>query len=460
MSNKRIAILGAGPSGLAQLRAFEAARLAGATDLPEIVCYEKQNAIGGMWNYSWRTGLDRNGEPVHGSMYRYLWSNGPKECLEFADYSFDEHFGEAIPSYPPREVLKDYIMGRIDKQDIQKYIRFECPVRWVSFDDDTQKFTVTVMNHKTNEQEVEEFDYVVVATGHFSTPNMPYFQGLETFPGRILHAHDFRDALEFKDEDILLIGSSYSAEDIGTQCYKYGTKSVTISYRTQALGYDWPEGIKEVPLVTHFEGDVAYFADGTSQKFDAIIMCTGYLFHFPFMPDELRLQTHNCLYPENLYKGVFWQPNPKLIYLGMQDQYFTFNMFDAQAWYARDVIMGDVEVPDLATRTADEQEWVATYAKCATVSDSIDFQAAYIRDLTNATDYPEFAVEKQGDILKEWQEDKTDNIMTFREKGYRSTLTGTLSPELPEPWLDVLDDSLEHFLNMALVKPKKRKKAS
>jgi trimethylamine monooxygenase len=317
-----------------------------------------------------------------------------------------------------------------------------------------------VMNHKSGEQEVEEFDYVVVATGHFSTPNMPYFEGLEAFPGRILHAHDFRDALEFKDEDILLIGSSYSAEDIGTQCYKYGTKSVTISYRTQALGYDWPEGIKEVPLVTHFEDDVAHFADGTSQKFDAIIMCTGYLFHFPFMPDELRLQTHNCLYPANLYKGIFWQPNPKLIYLGMQDQYFTFNMFDAQAWYARDVMVGDIELPDLATREADEQEWLATYAKCATVSDSIDFQAAYIRDLTNATDYPEFAVEKQGEILKEWQKDKADNIMTFREKAYRSTLTGTLSPELPEPWLDVLDDSLEHFLNLTFVKPKKRKKAS
>ncbi len=116
MSNKKIAILGAGPSGLAQLRAFEAARKAGVKDLPEIVCYEKQNDIGGMWNYTWRTGLDKNGEPVHGSMYRYLWSNGPKECLEFADYSFEEHFGQPIPSYPPREVLKDYIMGRIDQQ--------------------------------------------------------------------------------------------------------------------------------------------------------------------------------------------------------------------------------------------------------------------------------------------------------------------------------------------------------
>ena len=460
MNHKKIAILGAGPSGLAQLRAFEAARLLGATNLPEIVCYEKQNDIGGMWNYSWRTGLDRNGEPVHGSMYRYLWSNGPKECLEFADYSFEEHFGNPIPSYPPREVLKDYIMGRINNQDIRKYIRFECPVRWVTFDDETQLFTVTVMNHKTGEQEVAEFDYVVVATGHFSTPNMPYFAGLEEFPGRVLHAHDFRDALEFKDEDILLVGSSYSAEDIGTQCYKYGTKSVTISYRTKALGYDWPEGIEEVPLLTHIEGDVAHFADGTSKSFDAIIMCTGYLFHFPFMPDELRLQTHNCLYPANLYKGIFWQPNPKLIYLGMQDQYFTFNMFDAQAWYARDVMMGKIELPDLAPREEDETQWLATYDKALSVNDAIDFQASYIRDLTNATDYPEFAVEKQADILKQWQIDKVSNIMGFREKAYRSTLTGTLAPELPERWLDVLDDSLEHFLNLTFVKPTKRKKAS
>lgn len=459
MNQTKIAILGAGPSGLAQLRAFEAARIAGVKDLPEIVCYEKQNDIGGMWNYTWRTGLDKNGEPVHGSMYRYLWSNGPKECLEFADYSFEDHFGQPIPSYPPREVLKDYIMGRIDKQDIRKYIRFECPVRWVTFDDDTQKFTVTVMNHKSGEQETNEFDYVVVATGHFSTPNMPYFEGLEEFPCRVLHAHDFRDALEFKNEDILLIGSSYSAEDIGTQCYKYGANSVTISYRTEALGYDWPDGIQEKPLVTHFDKDVAHFSDGTSKRFDAVIMCTGYLFHFPFLPDELRLQTHNCLYPANLYKGIFWQPNTQLVYLGMQDQYFTFNMFDAQAWYVRDVILGKLQLPELAAREADEQKWLAEYEQVNTVDAEIDFQAKYIRDLTNVTDYPEFAVEKQGDIFKEWQKDKKENIMGFREKAYRSTLTATLAPELPEPWLDILDDSLEHFLNLGFIKSKKEAKA-
>src|SRR5690554_3902402 len=162
MKNKRIGIVGAGPSGLAQIRAFEALRNEGY-DIPEIMCFEKQSNWGGMWNYSWRTGVGKYGEPTHGSMYKYLWSNGPKECLEFADYSFDDHFGRAIPSYPPREVLKDYIMGRLDKRAIFNYIRLECPVRWVTYDEETEKFTVTVMNHKSGDQETEEFDYVVVA---------------------------------------------------------------------------------------------------------------------------------------------------------------------------------------------------------------------------------------------------------------------------------------------------------
>ena len=40
--------------------------------------------------------------------------------------------------------------------------------------------------------ESEQFDYVVVASGHYSVPNVPNFEGIEKFPGRVMHAHDFR----------------------------------------------------------------------------------------------------------------------------------------------------------------------------------------------------------------------------------------------------------------------------
>ena len=36
----------------------------------------------------------------------------------------------------------------------------------------------------------------------------------------MLHAHDMRDAVEFKDQDVLIIGTSYSAEDIASQVWK------------------------------------------------------------------------------------------------------------------------------------------------------------------------------------------------------------------------------------------------
>ena len=58
------------------------------------------------------SGIDQFGEPVHGSMYRGLWSNGPKETLEFPDYTFEDHFKKAIPSFPPRAVLFDYLQGK------------------------------------------------------------------------------------------------------------------------------------------------------------------------------------------------------------------------------------------------------------------------------------------------------------------------------------------------------------
>ncbi len=132
----RVAIIGTGPSGLSELVAFEAARKKGAK-IPEIVAFEKQSDWGGLWNYTWRTGLDEHGEPVHGSMYRYLWSNGPKECLEFADYTFDRHFKQPIPSFPPREVLYDYIVGRAKKRGVRKHVRFSTPVRFVEYSSKT-----------------------------------------------------------------------------------------------------------------------------------------------------------------------------------------------------------------------------------------------------------------------------------------------------------------------------------
>lgn len=444
--SKRVAVIGAGPSGLAVLRAFQSAKAKGA-DIPEIVCYEKQDNWGGLWNYTWRTGLDQHGEPVHSSMYRYLWSNGPKEGLEFADYSFEEHFGKQIASYPPRAVLFDYIEGRVKKAGVRDWIRFSTTIRMVTHDAAKKTFTVTAHDLKADRMYSEEFDHVIVASGHFSTPNVPEFPGFATFNGRVLHAHDFRDAMEFKGKDLLLIGTSYSAEDIGSQCWKYGAKSITVAHRTAPMGFDWPSNWKEVPIVTHVDTDTAYFSDGTSKKVDAIILCTGYQHHFPYLPDNLRLKTRNRLATADLYKGVVYVHNPDLFYIGMQDQWFTFNMFDAQAWWVRDAILGRISIPaDKAVLQKDVADRVAGEDAGADAHDAIHYQGDYVKELIAETDYPSFDVDGACEAFFEWKDHKKAGIMTFRDHAYRSVITGTMAPVHHTPWKDALEDSMESYL--------------
>ena len=441
----RVAIIGAGPSGTAQLRAFASAAAKGA-EIPEIVCYEKQDDWGGLWNYTWRTGLDSHGEPVHCSMYRYLWSNGPKECLEFADYTFEEHFGKLIASYPPRAVLADYIKGRVEKSGVRKFCRFNHSAHNVTYSDETGLFSVTVRDLANGEWATEEFDYVVVATGHFSIPNVPHFDGMETFNGRVLHAHDFRDAREFIDKDLLIIGTSYSAEDIASQCHKYGCRSVTISHRTSPTHFHWPDSFSEVPLLTNVNRKTVTFKDGTSREVDAIILCTGYLHHFPFMENSLRLETENRLWPLGLYQGVVWEDNPKVFYIGMQDQFYTFNMFDAQAWYARDVIMGRIQLPSKEEMRKDSAAWRAREETLEDDEQMIWFQGDYTQALIDQTDYPSFDIEGVNKTFMEWEHHKHEDIMGFRNNAYRSLITGSQSPVHHTPWMEAMDDSMESYL--------------
>ena len=81
---KRVAVIGAG-RGHRRLARIPVRRRQGRRD-PEIVCYESRTtgAVVELHRHRPR----RIWRAVHCSMYRYLWSNGPKGMSEFADYTF------------------------------------------------------------------------------------------------------------------------------------------------------------------------------------------------------------------------------------------------------------------------------------------------------------------------------------------------------------------------------------
>lgn len=222
--------------------------------------------------------------------------------------------------------------------DLSKFIKFRAVVREVSYLADCDEFSVKWLDLENNVTTIEMFTHVIVAAGIFNFPNKPSYPGFESFPGTILHAQDFRCAEAFKGQRLLLIGASYSTEDIALQTIKYGAKSVTYSWRTTPLGFQWPPGIEGKPLLQRVEGKTVHFIDGSTTEVDTIILCTGYVYHFPFMADDLRLSSTLTVYPDKLYKGAVYLEagNNKLFYLGVQDQYFTFPMFDVHAlWVSR-----------------------------------------------------------------------------------------------------------------------------
>ena len=269
---------------------------------------------------------------------------------------------------------------------------------------------------------------------------------MDLFPGRIMHSHDFRNAEEFSGQDLLVLGSSYSAEDIALQCYKYGANSVTIGYRNKPLGFKWPPTIKEFFYLDRLEGNIACFRDGHNQKVDAVILCTGYLHYFPFLQEKLKLRTTNRMNCSDLYKGVVFQKNHKLFYLGMQDQFYTFSMFDAQAWYVRDVIMGKLVLPSESEIQKDIDKWILKEEKITNAFDQIDFQTDYVKDLFQDVDCPKFNIDVACQHFELWEHHKEENILTYRDKSFTSPVTGTAGLIHHTDWLHALDDSAKSFL--------------
>jgi trimethylamine monooxygenase len=124
-------------------------------------------------------------------------------------------------------------------------------------------------------------------------------------------------------------------------------------------------------------------------------------------------------------------------------------MFDAQAWWARDVILGRIKIPaskqelvaDVEARVAGEDAGKDSY-------DAIKYQGDYVKELIAETDYPSFDVDGANEAFFEWKKHKKKGIMEFRNHSYRSVMTGTMAPPHHTPWKDALDDSLESYLGV------------
>jgi len=197
------------------------------------------------------------------------------------------------------------------------------------------------------------------------------------------------------------------------------------------------------------EGKTVTFKDGTSAEVDAIIICTGYIHHYPYLEDSLRLTGPNTLYPADLYKGTLWLKggNNKMMYVGAQDQYYSMTLFDVEACWAVKYMLGKIKVPeDQALLVKEANDYLQRLNEIIDKRDynlDVDYQTAFMADIQKDCDYGYDLTCPQ--TFKDWEGHKVENVLTFRDQAYPNIWTGKPNPVHHTPWFSAMDDSFSAY---------------
>lgn len=188
-----VAIIGAGPAGLAVAACLRQAGL-------DFVMLEKEQQAAPAWR--------RHYERVH------LHTTKRYSSLPFVPFPRD------YPRYVPRDLFVEYLDGYARRFDIEP--RFGETVRAIGRDGRGWRVEATSGSLRAW--------HVVVASGYNAEPLRPGFAGIETFKGQMLHSADYRNAVPFAGQSVLVIGMGNTGAEIALDLVEGGARP-TISVR-------------------------------------------------------------------------------------------------------------------------------------------------------------------------------------------------------------------------------------
>lgn len=215
MSVKKVAIIGAGSSGIC------AAKYARENDLDPTV-FDKAPVYGGLW-----TSCSNNK-----AIYEGLYANCSYFCMQFSDFPHKNHCPSIFPS---SKDIFTYLTDYINKFDLNNCFRLNTKVEKVKYLLN-KKWEVHTHNLLNNNTSIEVFDFLIVSTGPHSMPQIPKFKQIENFQGLILHSSQFKlNDERLKNKKCIVLGNSHSAVDISSQCVGIANNPVTNIFRRPYL---------------------------------------------------------------------------------------------------------------------------------------------------------------------------------------------------------------------------------
>uniref|UniRef100_A0A8C6EY21 Flavin-containing monooxygenase n=1 Tax=Marmota marmota marmota TaxID=9994 RepID=A0A8C6EY21_MARMA len=337
MKAKKIAVIGAGVSGLGAIKSCLEEGL-------EPTCFEKGSDIGGLWRYEETPDTGRAG------IYKSLTCNTSKEMTAFSDYPVPDHFPNYMHNSKMMEYLRMYARHFGLMQHIEFLVRKVCSVRKRPDFSSSGQWDVVV--EADGKQQSYIFDGVMICSGHYTEKHLP----LQEFAGPKQRGHsmwhwNFQSpepkrtlckGLGFilqiwsvTNTAVWLLEASlqphktifpYLSRDINLKKNRYyGAFEIIyhnffINKIHSTFSDDLPNRIitgkvRMKPNVKEFTETSAIFEDGTEEKVDTVLFATGYTFSFPFLEDDLAILDSQ----HSMYKFVFppQLEKPTLAFIGL-----------------------------------------------------------------------------------------------------------------------------------------------
>ncbi|OSS48184.1 hypothetical protein B5807_07634 [Epicoccum nigrum] len=400
-NNRTVAVIGAGPSGLSAVKALDEEKV-----FSTIRVFERRDKVGGTWLYdetpdTFKSALvvpHRNAVPsqlpafeppapadpiTKTGLYQYLDSNVGAAVMEFTYASIPKinsalsvrRFGHANPTRPWK-VVADYLEDIFAKH--LNRVSFNTTVERVRKNTKTGKWDIILRqsNHRFKGKDrdyiwTESFDFVVVATGHYSVPYIPKIPGIEDWykrwPERLQHSKQFRSRDAYVDKSVVVVGGSVSASDFVLDTYTSVRSPLIVAQRGEnanpALDNVWKlPGVAKKPTISRFtleNGGTVEFSDGSwvsGADVDIVYFATGYRLSYPFLEPN-PVSSGNRL--AGFYQHAFNIDDPSLAVVGQIRAALSFRSYEYQAVAVARVLAGRGTLPPVDEQRKWEENRVA-----------------------------------------------------------------------------------------------------
>ncbi|KAJ5826933.1 FAD-dependent pyridine nucleotide-disulfide oxidoreductase [Penicillium robsamsonii] len=222
--SKKVAIIGAGPSGLVTAKTL-LHNFPRGTFSP--IIFEGQNKVGGLWS-SHCSPNRVNGPPV--TLDPRMRTNLSRFTVAFSDLAWESVISDTdVPVFPQATQVGEYLAYYAERYVPAHVLRLGSRVvRTIRrVEDGDVKWNIQWIEESAEETHPgslddgvssEDFDLLVIASGYFAQQYIPNIPGLSQFQGQIIHSsllHSEREQLPFnktKDANgqIVVIGGSMS----------------------------------------------------------------------------------------------------------------------------------------------------------------------------------------------------------------------------------------------------------